>query len=356
MTYKTDKLNINFGGFHVYRVLENNDLLRPELDLKRNFNTFESNSNLRYSFSSRKSISLRYSLQSNVPQIRQLQPYIDISNPLNITVGNPNLTPSNNHSFSFNFNNFNFQKGSGFYSYLWSNFNSNQVVAQTIIDENLLRTTTYTNVDGNYYIGVGSNYNISTKIDSVKTFKVGLGLNVSKNRNINFSNTIKYASTVTSLAPSLNMAFSWKDVLEFRPNYRISFSKNTYDIDTFNDTDFLTHTLRLDLKTTVPKNLEWDNNVIFSYNPNIADGFQKSAWFWNSSLGYSVMQDKGMITLKGYDLLNQNTNARRRATENYIEDSQSTVLQQYFMIGFSYKFNTLGKAGETRGGGGFRMF
>ena len=48
-----------------------------------------------------------------------------------------------------------------------------------------------------------------------------------------------------------------------------------------------------------------------------------------------------MVALKIYDLLNQNTDTRRFATENYIEDIQNTVLRQYFMLGFSYKFNSL---------------
>ena len=101
----------------------------------------------------------------------------------------------------------------------------------------------------------------------------------------------------------------------------------------------------------MPKNFEWRNDIRFSYNPDISEGFQKSAWFWNSTLAYSMMKDKGTLTLKVYDLLNQNTNARRYSSENYIQDSQSTVLRQYFMLSFSYKFNTLGSKGETRRGG-----
>jgi len=64
-------------------------------------------------------------------------------------------------------------------------------------------------------------------------------------------------------------------------------------------------------------------------------------------LAYTVLKEKGVITLKIYDLLNQNTNVRRVATQDYIQDSQSTVLQQYFMLNFSYKFNSLGSKGET---------
>jgi hypothetical protein len=65
------------------------------------------------------------------------------------------------------------------------------------------------------------------------------------------------------------------------------------------------------------------------------------------------MKDKAILTLKAYDLLNQNTNARRTATQNYIQDSQSTVLQRYFMLSFSWKFNSLGKKGETQDDGMF---
>ena len=41
------------------------------------------------------------------------------------------------------------------------------------------------------------------------------------------------------------------------------------------------------------------------------------------------------MSLKAYDILNQNTNAIRQATANYIEDTESTVLTQYFMLNFS---------------------
>ena len=71
-------------------------------------------------------------------------------------------------------------------------------------------------------------------------------------------------------------------------------------------------------------------------------------------MAYSLLNDQATLTLKAFDLLNQNTNARRTATQNYIQDSQSTVLEQYFMVSFSWKFNSLGKAGETGNGRHFR--
>ncbi len=346
--YKKDKLNFNIGSSYIIRTLESQDFLRPEFDLKRKFNAFGVTSRFRYRFSSKKSFSIRYRLRNKAPQLRQLQPFEDVSNPLNTIIGNPNLEPSNSHTVGFHFNLFDFQKGTGFFSYMWSVFSNNQVVAKTTIDENFLRNTTYTNVNGVYTTNLGARYSKSIKIDSVKTLKLELGVNLSKNRNINFNNNTRYASNNTVITPNTSFTFTWKDILEIMPRYSLSFNNNKYDIEKFNDTDFISHSLSIETTTMVPKKLEWKNNIIYRYDPDIAADFQKSAWFWNSTLSYSVLQNKGMITLKVYDLLNQNTNARREATQNYIEDSQSTVLQQYFMIGFSYKFNTLGKAGEVR--------
>ena len=138
-------------------------------------------------------------------------------------------------------------------------------------------------------------------------------------------------------------------MLEIRPRYRITFTKNKYDIDDFEDREFSYHDLNVRTALFLPKNFEWRNDIQYNYNPNIGEGFQSSAWFWNSTLAYSVLKDNGTVTLKVYDLLNQNTNARRTATQNYIQDSQSTVLEQYFMLSFSWKFNSLGKKGESGG-------
>ncbi|WP_366841201.1 outer membrane beta-barrel protein [Lacinutrix sp.] len=125
--------------------------------------------------------------------------------------------------------------------------------------------------------------------------------------------------------------------------------KNAYGIDAFEDRNFTRHDAGIRTATFLPKKLEWRNDISFNYNPDVADNFQKTSWFWNATLAYSVLKDQGAITLKIYDLLNQNTNARRVATLDYIQDSQSTVLEQYFMMSFSWKFNSLGSKGGSKG-------
>src|SRR5690606_4931411 len=120
-----------------------------------------------------------------------------------------------------------------------------------------------------------------------------------------------------------------------------------YSLEALKGENLVTHGANMNTVAYFTNNLVWRNDISFSYNYNISDVFDKSIWFWNSTLAYTFMKDNATLILIYYDLLNQNNNARRTVSENYIQDSQNTVLKQYFMLSFSWKFNTLGKAGES---------
>lgn len=347
LVYRTEKLSFQWHSGYAFRTMENKDGLRPELNLKRRFELPEHQLSFDYRFGPKMSLYFDYNFGNNAPEISQLQPFLNVSDPLNIITGNPDLKPSKEHRVYLGFNSFDFQKGTGFYLYANGGLTNDQVVSKTTVDENFVRTTTYDNVDGGYWGYIGANFNKDFKIDTLQTLKVRVGINSNVNKAINFNNGVKYASRSVLYTPSMSLNYVWKKVFELRPNYRISFNRTEYDLESLDDRNFVRHTFGIRTATFVPKRFEWRNDINFTYNPDVAQGFQKTAWFWNSTLAYSILDDKGAITLKVYDLLNQNTNAQRTATQNYIQDSQSTVLQQYFMLSFSWKFNSLGKRGES---------
>jgi len=348
LSYQNDKLSTRLNLSYNYRTLENEDLLRPQFNVARDFKNIQARYNLNYRFNPKSSIYMGYRLNNIPPALRQLQAFTDVSNPLNTITGNPNLTPSNRHNLYAGYNGFDWKKRTGFFANFNANLTNNQVVSRTFVDpETLKRVTTYENVDGNKGYGIGLNYSKSFKIDSIRKLKLRIGMRSNYNKLINFNNNVKYSSEITTNTPSLNIDYTVDKVLEFKPYYRINFTNNSYDIGVFQDRVFARHTAGVRTATFLPKPLEWRNDISYNYNPDVADGFQKTAWFWNATLAYSLLKDKGAITLKVYDLLNQNTNARRVANQDYIEDSQSTVLNQYFMLSFSWKFNSLGSKGET---------
>jgi len=352
MNYDGDKIYARVSTGYVFRTLESEDALR-DFTFSNDFNAVELSTYFSYKFNDKMRASTGYSINNNAPGVSQLSPFVDVSDPLNIRQGNPNLRPSNSHRIYLNFNNYDFQTRSGIFSYISFNTTNDAVTAQTTVDENFVRTTTYTNVDGVYNFYGNINYNKTKKLDTIRSIKIRAGMNVNANRNVNFNNETQYASRTITYSPNLSVGFEWDDLFEIRPAYRPSITRNTFNLDLFEDRNFVRHQFTLQTTTTWPKNLEWNNDIDFINNPDVAQGFQQNAVFWNSTLAYSFLNDKAIATLKVYDLLSQNTNARRTSTAAYIQDIQSTVLQQYFLLSFSYKFNTLGKKGETRDGGFF---
>ncbi|WP_405611229.1 outer membrane beta-barrel protein [Polaribacter sp. Asnod1-A03] len=329
------------------RTLKNSDFLRPETNLEREFNNLEYGVNVRYRKSRTSNYRLRYNFRNATPSLSQLQPFRDESNPLNIVTGNPLLSPSKIHSIRLGASNFNWQKRTGFWSFANITLTNDRVVANTIIDTStLIRETTYANVDGFISATVGGSFSLTKKWEDFGSLKTDFRLFANYNKNINFNNGVQYSSEITSLSPTIGFDFSWDEVLQIRPEYTVSISQNRYDIESFSNNDFISHNVNITTSSSFLKKFEWLNDVNFNYNPNIADGFQKSAWFWNTTLRYSILKDQGAISLKIYDILDQNTNARRVATEDYIQDSSSTVLNQYAMLSFTWKFNSLGNAGK----------
>ena len=347
LEFRNDKWSASAEIAHVSRTLENTDFLRPETNLVRDFENLEYGASVRFRKSRSSSYRLRYNFRNSTPDLAQLQPFRDESNPLNIVTGNPALTPSKTHSLNFGASNFNWQQRTGFWSFASMSFTNDRVVAKTVIDPNtLIRETSYANVDGFYSIRAGGSYSTTKKWEDFGSLKTEFRVFGNYNKNINFNNGVQYSSKTATISPRLGFDFNWDKVLQIRPEYSISFNNNTYDIDSFDNRNFVSHDINIQTATFLPKKLEWRNDIRYNYNPNIADGFQKSSWFWNTSIRYSILKDQGAITLKVYDLLDQNTNARRVATEDYVQDSSSTVLNQYAMLSFTWKFNSLGGAGK----------
>lgn len=354
---RKENWNFNIESGYDFISLKSNDRLRLDTANSKNYEAVNLSSNIYYRFSNRSSFHMSYRLNNESPAISELQPYQDVSNPLHIVEGNPDLNPAKKHNVNLGYNAFNFQTGIGFNFYGQFSYVQDAAVRETTIDENFVRYTTYRNEDGNMFGSGGGSYRRNIKIDSLQTLTVGGGAWLNINKNYAYNHDVKYETINQSIRPNVTLRYVWKDIVDVSANYGISFGKSEVDIEQVQDRNFATHNLRINTATFLPKNWEWRNDVVYSYNPDVAKGFDNSAWFWNSTLNFSFMNDNAMLSLKVYDILDQNNNTRRSSTDNYIQDTQGTVLERYFMLGFTWKFNTLGTQDETgKRGGGFRMF
>ncbi|KAB8155801.1 outer membrane beta-barrel protein [Kordia sp. TARA_039_SRF] len=341
--YRNKKINAFFNLDYTFRTLENEDQLRPELNIKRSFDIFTYSGGFRYRVNRRSVFNAGVQLSNMIPSLSQLQTFTDVTDPLNIVRGNPNLQPQNRYAFHVDYRTNNFKKGYGLFGKLKMTLDNNRVVSRYTINDDLVRETTFVNIDGNYnYYGYVDVYK-QLKLSESSAMRIRLNGSVNHSKRINFNNDIRYDVKTTMYTPSLGVDFEWQQYFDINADYNLNFSQTRYSLDGFNDEEITMHELNLFSEIQIFERLYWENRVRYLYNPNVSGDFDNYAWSWNSGVSYSFWDDTASVSLRMYDVLDQNINTRRIVTTDFIQNTQSLVLQRFFMLTFDWRFNSLKK-------------
>jgi hypothetical protein len=295
--------------------------------------------NLRFGKS--KSIWISYSYDVSFPSADQILPVTNLANPLNTYTGNPNLDPNKYHYLYLSFNNYDTANRSGFSLYMGGYSYNNEVVAATTFDASGKRNTTYDNVSGTYTGWFGGNWSKSRKIEA-HNFKVQLGMNNSLVYDKGFTNGILYDAKSWRLSPKASFTYEYGELLTINPSYSMNYNKTQYTNYVVSTTSNVLHNFKIETTNYWPKNWVFGNDFGYTYNSNIADGFKKDFYLWNTSLSYSFFGKKLTAKVKVYDLLNQNQSATRTISPISIRDEENTVLKRYAMFSLTYKIEKFG--------------
>ena len=110
------------------------------------------------------------------------------------------------------------------------------------------------------------------------------------------------------------------------------------------DNNYFTQTASLQANLLSKNGWFIQNDVTNLYYSGLSSGFNQSYWLWNAAVGKKFFRGQGgELKLSVFDLLKQNRSITRNVTESYVEDVQNQVLQQYFMLTFSYKLKNFVK-------------
>lgn len=314
------------------------DQLVSERDFNADFEYITYAARLRYrDKNGYKNLTLNYNQSVDLPTVAQLQPVEDFGNQTNIKIGNPFLKPEVNHNI-----NFEYQNNLAFYNInitgnARAQFVNDKIVNSTITDSDLIRFTTYDNINGDY--SLSGNTAISKSYFNKKTnFNINLRFFASYNNNISLQNAVKFVSRNTTLRPSTSFRYSYDNKLDLSATYSYSINNNVFDTDVFVDNSFFIQNLNFDASIFFLKNAFFSNKLAYRYNSRVGDDFDADAVFWNAGLGIQLWKNKGTLTLVGYDILGQNNGFRRMVTNTYIQDLDNNILEQYFMVTFVFKF------------------
>ena len=305
----------------------------------------------RYKFNKTRNMNVDYRGNASEPSMSQLQPVADKSNPLRIVIGNPELKPSFNHNIRVRFSDFNLEAQRSIMAMANVGLTQNSIVSKTQFNsETGGQVTTYENVNGNWNANMFGMISFPLRN---KNWQFNGNIFARYSQAIGFNNGERNRSGSFNIGPSVSLAFrpaNWE--FEFRPYFNLQETHNS--LQTAANRSVQTYGGMFNAGWYAPFGLVINTDLSFTGTSGYSAGFDQNQWMWNASIAYQFLKGKeATVSIKGYDLLQQRKSIMRNVTANYIDDTSYNSLTRYFMITFSYRFNTFGSGNQPADRNGF---
>jgi hypothetical protein len=316
-----------------------------------------------------------YRTNTNAPSINQLQAVVNNSNPLQLTIGNPALRQEYAHNLVARYSGSNPEKKGNYFALLSGSYTQNPISDRTYVASRATvvnpegtnlrvllpaggQLTQSTNLSDQYSLRALGNYG-SPLFGSKLNFNASLGGSFSQTPGL-VNDALNYART-----PALNGALTLSSNISQNLDFTLSSnSTQSYVRNTLNtqlNTNYFNQLTRLRLSWIVGPGISFQTDVTHTLYRGLSSAYNQDYVLWNASLGKKLFPgQRGEIKLYAFDLLAQNRAIQRNVNVAYVEDVQTTVLQRYFMLMFTYNIRSANMTvpegpsdGERRGRGGF---
>ncbi len=301
----------------------------------------------RYKWSKQTSLTMYYNGRSSQPSMKQLQPVPDYSNPLNVVKGNPGLKPSFLHQLRLRYQSFDPEHQRSIMTMMDAGLEQNSIISRTVSNASSGgRVTTYENVNGIWNMRLMNMF--SQPFGASKLWSFNNNAFIMYRQAAGYNNGMFNRSGSLMFAESPSIAFRPKNLeLELRPRYRLSFSHNS--LDRIASTTIHNYGGGFNATYYAPFGIVLATDLNYTASTGYAAGYDQNEWMWNASVSYQFLPgDAATIQLKGYDLLQQRQTVRRSVSASYIDNTEYNTLTRYFMLTFTYRFNTFGKGNEPQ--------
>jgi hypothetical protein len=337
-------LGINFQ----YSKLSSDQQFPATGSIAKPFASFLPNLQFRKKLSLRSNLNIFLRTSVSPPSISQLQNVYNVNNPLVIRIGNPDLKQQYTSSLIARYTFTNTQKGQSFFANLFLQ-KTNDYIASSVYhaqNDSVLAPTVTLLSGGQLTVpvnldGYWSARSLFTFGQPVKFIRSNLNLNagVTYSRLPGLIDKQKLLTDNYNYSVGAVIASNVSEHVDFNLSYNANF--NIIAGQPANDQVSQTLGVQFNLLSKTGWFFQNDlNNQTYNYKGDLPD---QSFWLWNISAGKKFLkQQKGELKLTVFDLLKQNQAISRTVTEAYVEDTQSRVLQQYFMVTFTYKLKNFG--------------
>ena len=332
--------------------LTGSQTLPNDTSVSRTFNNFLPTAMFSYKFSKNSNIRMFYRTSTNAPSLSQLQTFVDNSNPLMLSIGNPNLIQSYSQSFITRFSLSSPEKGSTFFAMLNANTVNNYIGSSTIIgngkeltSEGILlgkgaQLTKPVNLDG--YWNVNSFLTFGVPVKFLKS-NINLNAGYTLNRTPSLINQISNSAITSAFNSGFVLGSNISEKVDFTVSYSAFYTIIDNAIQKQLNSNYFYHVSSAKVNLLPWKGLVISSDITNNFYTGLGSSYNINYFLWNAGVGYKFSKNRNAeIRIIAYDLLNQNSSITRTVTGTYIEDSRTNVLKRYFMLMFTYnirKFN-----------------
>ncbi len=290
-----------------------------------------------------------YNYNINAPNLNDLQPVINISNPFYIVQGNPDLGAEKQHNF--NLNAYKFDPKSFAYINIGANHSNytSQIVYNSSINEKFVTITKPTNLAG----GVSDNIYFGGGIPIVKTKAM---LNIYGNLNISKSpsyiNDVFNTTNNTNKSVNINLNLTPTPKFFMDLSSQIGVTNIKYSLQSALNQHIINNSYTGSIKWNFAKKTFFESNFTNSIYKNDKLNFNRSMPIWNASFRRLFLKDNKLeMRLASFDLLNKRVAISQYGSANYVYSEVAPTLARYFMLSLTY--NMRGHEDKLRKNEGF---
>jgi hypothetical protein len=355
VTFRTGDRNnfVSAGISYQYSELKSDQVFPGVSHIDNVYNNILGNAFARFKFNAKSNLRIIFRSTVSPPSVTQLQNVINNTNQFFYTTGNPALQQQYNNSLIVRYNYTNTPKAQSFFANIFLQTVNNYVAnaTYTAAKDSVLTNSIILNkgsqiskpVNLNGYVSARSFFTYATPLKFMKS-------NINFNGGVSFTNLPGLLNSVENVSKTFNynlgtvLSSNISQYIDFTLSYSANINTVKNSIQPSLNNNYFQQTAGFSANLLTKKGLFFNNDLTNQYYHGLTGTDNTNYWLWNIAIGQKFLKKQmGELKLSVFDLLKQNRSISRNVTSSYIQDVNNQVLQQYFMLTFTYKLKTFGK-------------
>jgi len=315
--------------------------------VRRTFGDVLPSMSLTGTFANRRNLRLSWNTSTQAPSISQLQNVLDNSNPLALSTGNPDLTPSYANVLSVRMSEADPMRSRS--RFLFANVvrttdpianTTFTALTDTVLDGVTVPRGTQITSPRNLDVSWSANAFAATSrpvgfLRSVGTLNGGLSFNENPTR----VNDVLQRSRTWTVRYGTVLSSNISQNLDFTLSYQGNSNLRRNSPSTGSQGDYYSHTLGLRLNAVAARGVVVRQELTHSLQGSATESEGRNVVLWNTTLGKKFLRDgRGELRVTATDVLRQDRSVGRSLTDTYVEDWRDRSLGRFVQAVFTYTF------------------